>query len=139
MTKVCTKCRKEKPLSAFSVRHTRGGKPLAQCKVCCREKLRKWRDKNPVAEALSRRKQCVKKFGISVGDYERLFFLQGGVCAICREVNTDNRMLCVDHSHTTGKIRGLLCTTCNAAIGMLGDGPDGIRAALRYLEETEVA
>ncbi|MFC5359558.1 endonuclease VII domain-containing protein [Azospirillum himalayense] len=56
---------------------------------------------------------------------------QGGVCAICRLVPEGN--LHVDHSHTTGCVRGLLCRKCNTAIGLLQDDPQILKEAAIYL------
>jgi hypothetical protein len=54
-------------------------------------------------------------------------------CAICCE--PFERTPHVDHCHKTGSFRGLLCTRCNTAIGLLRDSPDLARAAARYLDE----
>ena len=56
-------------------------------------------------------------------------------CRICNKTEDDNIVLCVDHCHETGKLRGLLCNNCNAGIGMLNDDPDLLRKALEYLYE----
>lgn len=55
----------------------------------------------------------------------------GDVCAICQSFNN----LVVDHDHTTGKVRGLLCQNCNSAIGKLRESPALFSAALAYLEK----
>ena len=52
-------------------------------------------------------------------------------CCICGSM----RRLCIDHEHGTRLVRGLLCSTCNAAIGMLHDSPVVLRMAARYLDE----
>jgi hypothetical protein len=59
---------------------------------------------------------------------------QNGVCAICHGNCTTWKALSVDHDHRTGKVRGLLCQTCNTGIGALDDSPDLLRRALEYLE-----
>jgi len=63
---------------------------------------------------------------------------QGGVCAICErgeraERNGRTLALAVDHCHTTGKIRGVLCGNCNKALGKFEDNPDFLRNAIIYL------
>jgi hypothetical protein len=58
-------------------------------------------------------------------------------CQVCGSSGS-NRRLSVDHDHTSGKVRGLLCASCNFAIGNMGDDPDKLRAAANYLEETRV-
>ncbi|WP_344447709.1 endonuclease domain-containing protein [Kitasatospora nipponensis] len=60
---------------------------------------------------------------------------QGSCCAVCGLLAGD-RALQVDHCHTTGRVRGLLCRKCNSGIGMLGDSPEGVQRALSYLLRT---
>lgn len=82
----------------------------------------------------------LRKYGISVSDYNKLLVQQNGVCAICREPETavkaaGTRSLAVDHCHRTGRIRALLCSQCNLAIGNLRESPLLARAAATYLEQ----
>jgi hypothetical protein len=58
--------------------------------------------------------------------------IQSGVCAICGGGNGDRR-LAIDHDHMTGRVRGLLCSACNRAIGLLRDSPDRFTKAATYL------
>jgi hypothetical protein len=76
----------------------------------------------------------LRKFGITLDDYNAMLQRQGGVCAICHRPPTGQR-LAVDHSHSTGNNRGLLCFDCNVALGKFEDNPDRLRAAAMYLEE----
>jgi hypothetical protein len=64
---------------------------------------------------------------------------QGGVCAACGETPSPRRgksIWNVDHDHSTGRVRGILCTGCNSAIGHLQDDPERCRKAAAYLERT---
>src|SRR5262249_8326484 len=79
-----------------------------------------------------RRANLLKRFGMSWREYELRLALQGGAGAICRK-NPERRFLCVDHCHKTGKVRGVLCTLCNAALGGFGDDPKRMQAATDYL------
>lgn len=88
-----------------------------------------------------RRSSLVRKYGITVEDYERILAEQGGVCAVCGDPErTTHRgsaspwSLSVDHDHVTGRVRGLLCTPCNRGIGFLRDDPSIMRRALEYLD-----
>jgi hypothetical protein len=56
---------------------------------------------------------------------------QGGVCALCRDPAKES--LVIDHCHTTGSVRGLLCHHCNVGLGFLRDDPDVMAAAIEYL------
>lgn len=81
-----------------------------------------------------------KLFGISIETYNALLDVQNGRCAICHQKETDTlrgkvKSLAVDHDHNTGKIRGLLCSSCNKAIGFLRDNPEIALRAATYLEE----
>lgn len=71
-------------------------------------------------------------------DYEALLEIQGGACAICKGPPVGNGELrgrySVEHNHSTGDIRGLLCSRCNTAIGLLGDDPERVRVAATYIE-----
>lgn len=82
----------------------------------------------------------LKKFGISEKWYISKLEEQGGVCAICEHPETAIRQgkllpLAVDHDHINGKLRGLLCHSCNRAIGSLRDDPNTIRKAADYVEK----
>ena len=56
------------------------------------------------------------KYGITTAQWETMFYLQQGGCAICGRKDSGKRNLSVDHDHVTGKVRGLLCQTCNAHV-----------------------
>lgn len=71
------------------------------------------------------------KYGISIDTYEQMLAEQNGVCASCSTPPTDKK-LAVDHDHNTGVIRGLLCQSCNTALGLLKDSPDRVASLLAY-------
>jgi hypothetical protein len=58
---------------------------------------------------------------------------QGGVCAICRVVKDDNYSLHVDHCHSSGRVRGLLCAACNTMLGFARDNQETLRRAAEYV------
>lgn len=81
-----------------------------------------------------------KRYGLSSADVAAMFEAQGWVCAVCEKAETvlirgAASALAIDHCHTTGAIRGLLCSKCNRGIGMFLDSPDILRAAIAYLEK----
>ena len=63
------------------------------------------------------------KYRITSRDYDELCVAQNYVCAICCRPAVGGKSLCVDHDHSTGKVRGLLCNNCNMAVGYLADDP----------------
>lgn len=77
-----------------------------------------------------------RKYGIGLADYHRMFEEQRGLCAICHSPDSrnGNRSMVVDHDHSTGQVRGLLCGTCNTALGKFRDDPTILRSAIRYLD-----
>jgi len=81
-----------------------------------------------------RRALYLKKYGLTVDAYEAQLILQDGKCAICGTLPWANRRLAVDHDHQTGSVRGLLCTPCNAAIGLFKEDANLILVAYEYLK-----
>lgn len=104
---------------------------------------RDWYARNPHkgAEYRERRKDKVKwwwresAYGVSKTDYMAMSDKQDGVCAICGSPPPEGWLLCVDHDHSTGVFRGLLCKQCNLAIGNLRDSVDMAFNAAKYLAE----
>lgn len=87
-----------------------------------------------------REKHIKRQFGISLFEYGQMLVAQGGKCAICGQENAGTRngeakAFAVDHDHKTGKIRGLLCESCNQGIGKLKDDPALLRKAADYIEK----
>ncbi len=79
-----------------------------------------------------RNEKLLRRYGITLVEYEALLLAQADRCACCR--NLAEKTLCVDHDHLTGKIRGLLCDGCNRSLGSLGDSVEGVEKALAYLQ-----
>lgn len=75
----------------------------------------------------------LKKYSLSIEEYEKLLLAQEGVCAICKQTGT--KQLAIDHDHETGKVRGLLCSSCNTGLGLLGDSLEALKNVILYLEE----
>ena len=73
-----------------------------------------------------------KNYGISLGEYNDICQIQDGRCAICGEIPSTD--LVVDHDHSTGMYRQLLCATCNLGLGQFRDDPALLRAAAEYVE-----
>ena len=81
-----------------------------------------------------------KKYGITPDEYEAILEAQNGMCAACGKPEQSifrgqARKLAIDHCHTSGFVRGLLCGNCNRALGLLYEDPERITALLRYVEE----
>ena len=77
------------------------------------------------------------KYGITQSAYDDLLSEQERKCAICSRLldsSSRDNTACVDHNHSTGKVRGLLCRPCNQAIGNFQDNPELCRIGAKYLE-----
>lgn len=99
---------------------------------------RKYKAEAPERVAARKRKAHLKKeFGITPSVYDAMLAAQNGVCAICgTNTPSPHRVnFYVDHCHTTGKIRGLLCGSCNTGLGHFKDNPDLLTTAISYLEK----
>lgn len=73
------------------------------------------------------------KFGITTEDYQAMLVTQDGVCKTCLQPDPTGRLLAVDHCHSTGKIRGLLCHNCNVSLGKINDSIPTLLRMLDYL------
>ena len=139
--KQCKACHKIKPLSDFPKDNSRPRKYRANCKECANKKYREYCKKTDyhrkryqdIKEA-ERWRHVAKKYGISPEEYTEIFERQGGKCATCGTTDSGKKPFCVDHDHSNGHVRGLLCTPCNQMIGHAKDDPKRLRQAARYLE-----
>lgn len=86
--------------------------------------------------ANTRRAWMKYRYGIVPEEYDAILQSQGGVCAICKRVNSLGR-LHIDHCHTTGRVRGLLCHNCNKAIGHLKESIDNALSLIAYLRQSK--
>ncbi len=134
---VCERCQQ--------VWHSRNnhGRWCPPCRTVRRkEQAEAWR-KDPVNKARRNaankeqghaRRAALRSYGLTEEDYAGLYAAQDGRCAIC---TTPHPVLCVDHSHITGGVRGLLCRSCNRSIGQLGDTAEALQRAADYLHAAE--
>jgi hypothetical protein len=133
----CSRCRETKPIDEFYKCRARSTGVTPLCRLCSTIANRAWvRSPSGIqrrkAHNLRRRLRAV---GVTVEWYEAQMVKQKGLCAICEqpEKTHKDRLLSVDHCHVTGVVRGLLCSKCNAAIGLLGDNNAVAIRAYRYL------
>ena len=94
-----------------------------------RERTRAWRKNHAETR---RNKRYLKKYGIPYSQYESMYIGQGGLCAICANM-PDNGRLVVDHDHSSGRVRSLLCVRCNLGLGHFLDDVQRIELARLYL------
>lgn len=149
--KTCTGCEASKPLSEFNRDKYKLSKTTSNCKECLKRKAlaaksnpaaleryrtaarEKYRRTDPAKRKAKGRAMWIKmRYGLTMAQFEAMSAMQGGVCAICKRP-PGRRSLAIDHCHTDGAIRGLLCDKCNRAIGLLHESPDVLLTAVQYL------
>lgn len=123
--KRCAGCLLVKPLEAFALARGRSTGHKSRCKECVGAAY------NPEYQQDSNLRRL---YGIGLADYRKMWEEQEGKCYTCQQECPSGRNLAVDHNHTTGEVRGLLCADCNRAIGLFKDDPARLRRAADYLE-----
>lgn len=130
--KTCRKCGVVKPYDDFRNHRTNKDGRTGKCKPCLAIERKEKHDPDKVRAAWLR-----DKYGLTVDEYDAIYKAQQGSCAICgvHESKAPGRFnrLHVDHCHTTGEVRGLLCYTCNSVLGYARDSEDILLNAIQYL------
>lgn len=132
--KACRVCKQSRPSAEYALASDKRDGLGDICRDCHAAQRREAYESRP-AEA--RREMNLRRFGLNATDYDAMLAAQGGVCAICASAQPRGRWnthFAVDHDHKSGRVRGLLCGTCNTALGMAKDNPELLRAAADYLE-----
>jgi hypothetical protein len=140
----CRVCQKRRPAVLFRKRTASGGRQrichdcdtesAEQAPVARKAKARAYAEKNTdkLKDAA-----LLRNYGITLAERDALLAAQEGKCAICQAALVGNRNLHVDHCHATGAIRGLLCRSCNTALGFLKDDTSRLKRAILYLRNGE--
>lgn len=131
--KTCCKCKIPKDLKEYNKDKSRPDGLEPTCRACKSAVRNKDKEKSG---------KLFNKFGITLEQYKDILKLQNNKCAICEisietHLNLRQTYFPVDHCHTTGKIRGLLCDKCNRGIGLLQDNPDILQKAIDYLQNNK--
>lgn len=109
-----------------------------------RQRQRVWYEKNKEKVAEDRANNPLKyknrliksRYGISLLEYDRMYQIQSGRCAICsRHQSSLKKPLNIDHRHNDKQIRGLLCHPCNIMIGLANEDTGTLLKAVAYLEK----
>lgn len=148
-TKTCKNCLEEKNLKAFCTKKSSADGLSGKCRDCAISYARQYRKDSPEKTRATYKKRYKRiresalrrKYDISLEDYESMLKDQDGKCGICGTMTPSNRKavkhMYIDHCHTTGQVRGLLCSKCNSSIGLLNDDPALVRRAVTWLEEAK--
>ena len=155
--KKCNICELDKPLNEFfRCSKCKDGR-INFCRKCANDKRI---NKNKGIENPKNRMYNIKRghplyhrvrllktsYGIDLEEYNEILSKQNNVCAICKKPETNDtwkkgksNYLSVDHDHNTYKIRGILCSKCNSAIGLFIDSPELLLEAAKYLIKSRLA
>ena len=149
-------CQQSNPQSLECFKTRTNGKPKSWCKSCDETYSKSWKKSNKdkvanwnataaknwrAANPDKYKGTNLKRYwpGLSglesLQEYNKLLQLQNNKCSICLKDQSElSSALCVDHCHSTNKVRGLLCDKCNQAIGLLDDNSLTLLRAAKYLE-----
>lgn len=148
-TRFCNKCKSEKPVEDFNATSqiSSSGKTVTPIRRTCNQ-CRRERAKARLKERFGPdgvrhyrdRTHIKRRYGITFEQAEQMLQSQEGKCKICQAqigffTKTYNNRACVDHCHTTNKVRGILCHYCNTGIGYLKDSPTVLQRCIVYLSE----
>lgn len=149
--KICNRCTKEKPIADFPLngKSKSTGKPYIRsfCKDCCDKSAKEFYQKFKEKRILKQRKYnldnpgyyynsvYIRKYGITEDDYNKMFDAQHGKCFICHTHQSELKIkLAVDHNHSTGKVRKLLCNNCNRTLGYVKENTTVLNNMIEYLK-----
>lgn len=141
-SKICKGCKEEKSIEDFHFADKKTGKRKPKCKVCqaayfkqyteqnANRLRQKWRIASKAYHSTDKRRlRTLKKYGLTLETYNKMYDKQDGKCAIC----TRDLRLVVDHCHDSLVVRGLLCNGCNLGIGYFEDDVDRMKSAIKYI------
>lgn len=131
--KTCSKCKVSKTIDLFHI-DKRTGKSRSYCKQCQSNLNKNWRKNNQEKVKIQNRKDQLKYklkniYNLKEKDLQKMINIADGKCMICNR----KTFLHIDHCHSTGKVRGLLCKNCNLGIGLFKDNPEILKSCIEYL------
>jgi hypothetical protein len=110
----CATCKEEKPETEYY------GTAYNECKICKTER--------------SKRNQINWLYGISFEEKQAMVIGQDRKCALCGDSFVSEKHTHLDHNHTTGQIRGVLCSSCNTGLGLFGESVEKLKKGIEYIE-----
>ena len=132
-TKHCKGCDTTKPIDEFYLRNKTSMRRHSTCKECDKNRISKtyWED-----PSVYQNSHLKRNYGITLNDYNQMLTEQNDSCAICKTTEPGGKhgKFMVDHCHTTGNVRGLLCKRCNIALGEVEDNTQTLQSMIDYLK-----
>ena len=133
--KICRDCSEAKPATEYHAKARSSDGLQPRCKDCNNAQSKRWRERYPQRHKRAQRRVSLRSlYGLSIDEYESMNSAQGGLCAACGNPCRRGGHLAVDHCHKTGRIRSLLCSGCNVALGYMQENPIAIRKLAAYIE-----
>lgn len=127
-TRICNHCLNEYSLDTEGSRHK-------YCSTACYKAKHAATFKTSKRDKVARTTYWLRhKYGITVEERDQMLQDQGGCCAICKTSEPTGYNWHVDHCHTTNKVRGMLCSRCNQALGLVSENVSTLRSMIKYVE-----
>jgi len=125
-------CGETKYATEFYVRDKKTGRRHSACKECDKKRVKARHQANPER---TKNNDLKRLYGITLNEYNQMLTEQNNQCAVCHTTDPGGKhgKFMVDHCHTTGKVRGLLCKRCNIALGEVGDNISTLQKMIEYL------
>lgn len=139
--KQCAKCGLEKEITEYSLKRPKNRKPGLQprCKECAKQDTKDWNERN---KASAKDRYLQRTYGITEQEYLSRLLIQNNSCLLCkREFSNEWGATApvVDHCHTHGHVRGILCNECNRGLGYFHDNKEALMNAAQYLANGELS
>jgi len=145
--RVCSVCEGFFPWDMFSWKRSKRYKDKAgasmhqlkqpKCQVCAVKETQTW---YAVNKEVAKNTRLLNNYGMTLNEYKARRIAQEDKCPICNKGFSDGAFgpdsPVVDHCHTGGHVRGIICNECNRGLGYFRDNPNALRNAARYLEES---
>ena len=145
-TKQCTQCEEIKPKADFHKNKAQPSGLSRRCASCKNETQKeyyqankeKFKEYNEANKEKKKESHLRNTFGITMDEYDLNLELQDNACKICKvDASEFTKKLAVDHCHTTGEVRGLLCVSCNQGLGHFRDNIEFLEEAIGYLKNSK--
>lgn len=131
--KFCGHCKQTLSLSLFAKNKAKKDGLQERCTPCRAKHHQETKHNRPKPTTKQKRKYLMSSYGLTEDEFSKMLKEQNHSCAICKTTDWGRPSPSIDHCHTTGKVRGLLCNNCNRGLGLLKDSQEIIENAIKYL------
>jgi hypothetical protein len=132
--KYCGTCKQTKPITEFANNKVKKDGLQERCKECTKTHYQKTKHLRSKPSSEDKRRWLMSSYGLTVEAFNKMFSDQQGLCAICGTSEWGRPSPSIDHCHTSGKVRGLLCNNCNRGLGLFKDNFTFLMKAAHYVK-----